>query len=202
MKNAARSKINDPSTRRSTTAPEISPKPLWTWLGPASVVAASILLLTTISCRAQASACELVRDDQNPPEKILRCGDTLTVRTAHETAYHAGDRHTTQQPNEVQLDNGALMVEFHPSKGHPTFQIRTPYAIAAVRGTKWVVEVKPGKTSTFVIAGRVAVSRPGAAGAALLRAGEGADVSPNSGPIVVKRWAAPRVRALLARFGQ
>ena len=124
------------------------------------------------------------------------------VRTAHDTFYHPVDQNATEQPNEVELDGGALMVEFHPSKRHPSFQIRTPYAIAAVRGTKWVVDVGSEKASTFVIAGRVAVSRPSGGQTVLLRAGDGADVSPDSGPIVVKRWPAPRVRALLARFGQ
>ena len=57
-------------------------------------------------------------------------------------------------------------------------------AIAAVRGTKWVVDVGSEKASTFVIAGRVAVSRPSGGQTVLLRAGDGADVSPDSAPIV------------------
>jgi hypothetical protein len=32
------------------------------------------------------------------------------------------------------------------------FQILTPQAIASVRGTKWAMEVKPGETSTLVLA--------------------------------------------------
>ena len=78
----------------------------------------------------------------------------------------------------------------------------TPNAIAAVRGTKWIVEVGPERTSTLVISGRVAVSRPRAEQTVVLRPGEGADVAPDDAPIVVKRWAEPRVRALLARFGE
>jgi hypothetical protein len=155
-----------------------------------------------LSASAQTSACELVPDAQNPPERILRCGDKLVIRTAHDTSYHPVDQNGTEQPNAVELDSGALMIEFHPSKGHPSFQIRTPHAIAAVRGTRWVVDVGSGQTSTFVIAGHVAVSRPSGEQTTLLRAGEGADVSPGSGPIVVKRWAAARVRGLLARFGR
>jgi len=176
-------------------------EPSRTRAGPAIVVAVSVLLSAVVSADAQTSACQLVPDDRNPPEKILRCDDTLEVREAHGTSYRAPDPLGTQ-PSELQLDAGALMVEFHPSREHRTFQIRTPYAIAAVRGTKWAVETGAEKTSTLVIAGRVAVSRPEGGPAALLHAGEGADVSPGSGPIVVKRWAAARVRALLARFGQ
>ena len=198
MQNAALSK----RTKAFAIETPVARGPSRNRAGPTTIVAAAVLLSAGVSAGAQTSACELVPDVQNPPEKILRCGRTLVVRTAHDTSYHPVDQNATEQPNEVELDGGALMVEFHPSKRHPSFQIRTPYAIAAVRGTKWVVDVGSEKASTFVIAGRVAVSRPSGGQTVLLRAGDGADVSPDSGPIVVKRWAAARVRALLARFGQ
>ena len=53
-----------------------------------------------------------------------------------------------------------------------------------------------------MILGFVEVMRPDAQGGALLRAGQGSDVSPGTGPVTVKRWAKKRVDALLARFGQ
>ena len=169
---------------------------------PIAAAIVSALLLSTATARAQAGACQLIADDRNPPEKILHCGGALEVRSAHQTDYHPADQAGNAPPNAIQLDSGALMIEFHPSKGRRHFQILTPNAIAAVRGTKWVVEVAPARTSTFVIAGRVAVSRPHGDQTVLLRPGEGADVTPDNGPIVVKRWAAPRVQTLLARFGQ
>jgi hypothetical protein len=163
---------------------------------------ASALLLSTAAARAQAGGCELIADERNPPEKILRCGDALEARPAHQTDYHPVDQTGNAPPNAIQLDSGALMIEFHPSKGRRHFQILTPDAIAAVRGTKWVVEVAPARTSTFVIAGTVAVSRPHGQQTVLLRPGEGADVTPDGAPIAVKRWARMRVQALLARFGE
>lgn len=166
-------------------------------------IAALMLLSASIAdAHAQAGACKLVPEENSPQERVLRCGDALTVRVAHDTFYDLSHWEGAPPPKELPLDNGALMIEFHPSPGHRTFQIRTPNAIAAVRGTKWVVDVAAAKTSTFVIAGTVAVSRPQGTQTALLHPGDGADVSPDSGPIVVKRWAAPRVAALLARFGQ
>jgi ferric-dicitrate binding protein FerR (iron transport regulator) len=198
MQTAALSKWTKPFARETPAARG----PSRNRAGPMTIVAAAILLSATLSASAQTSACELIPDAQNPPERILRCGDRLVIRTAHDTSYHPVDQNGTEQPNVVELDGGALMVEFHPSRRHPSFQIRTPYAIAAVRGTRWVVDVGSDKASTFVIAGRVAVSRPSGEQTVLLRAGDGADVSPDSAPIVVKRWAAARGRALLARFGQ
>jgi FecR protein len=190
-------------SRRSAWAIHVdTPEPLLRGAILAVIAAISIVLAAAAPASSQSGACELIPDDRNPPEKILRCGAALVVRTAAGTTYHVVDQQQTQQPNALQLDDGALMIEFHPTKKNRTFQILTPHAIAAVRGTKWVVEVGSGRTSTFVMSGIVAVSRPGEGQTALLRRGEGADVSPDSGPIVVKRWAAARVRALLARFGE
>jgi hypothetical protein len=107
-----------------------------------------------------------------------------------------------EPPDGARLDSGALMIEFMPRARLKNFQILTPHAIAAVRGTKWAVEVVPDRTSTLVISGTVEVMRPRGTRAALLHAGEGADVSAGAGRIVVKRWARERVDALLARFGQ
>jgi ferric-dicitrate binding protein FerR (iron transport regulator) len=194
--------MTEPWPYQALAARKPSSTPQRNRLGAIAVIAASMLLATTLSVRGQAGACQLVPDDRNPSEKMLRCGDALVVRQAVDANGHVAIPLGTGQPNEVGLDGGALMIEFHPTKEHPTFQIRTPYAIAAVRGTKWIVDVGPAKASTFVIAGVVAVSRPGAAQTALLHAGEGSDVFPDSGPIVLKRWPAQRVRALLARFGQ
>ena len=78
----------------------------------------------------------------------------------------------------------------------------TPQAIAAVRGTKWAVDVGSGKTSVFVVSGSVGVRRPSTGGEVVLRHGDGVDVERGNTPLQVKHWGAPRVAALMARFGQ
>jgi hypothetical protein len=188
-----------PSALRSLTAGEASARPLRRREALTALVAATILVSARASARAQDRACELVPDGRNPQERILHCGDGIVVRPADGADYHLVDQ--PGHPDSLLLDRGAVMVEFHRSEAHPSFQIQAPYAIAAVRGTKWIVDAAPTMTSTFVIEGVVAVFRPGGAETALLHPGEGADVSPDSGPIVVKRWPAARVRRLLARFG-
>jgi hypothetical protein len=40
-------------------------------------------------------------------------------------------------------------------KRRQEFQLLTPQVIAAVRGTKWAMEVTPGQTSTLVLLGQV-----------------------------------------------
>jgi ferric-dicitrate binding protein FerR (iron transport regulator) len=165
------------------------------------IVAAVALWLPTAAF-AQAGGCALVADERNPPQRILRCGDGLAVRTAPGANYHPVNPQGKQPPTALQVDAGAVEVEFHPGDGHRNFQILTPFAIAAVRGTKWIVDVTPTRTSTFVIAGTVAVRRPDVNELVYLDPGEGVDVAAGSNPLIVRRWPQARVRALLARFGE
>jgi FecR protein len=155
-----------------------------------------LICLCSAPVHGKPAGCTLVADEHSPTEKILRCGVNLTIRNAPGTNYQV------TSPNEVKLNSGALLIEFAPGDGKKRFQILTPHAIASVRGTKWAVEVTPERTSTLVISGVVEVKRPKRRSGALLKAGEGSDVSAGSGGIVVKRWAQQRVDALLARFGQ
>jgi len=162
----------------------------------AAVVAAVMLTLALAGkAQAQPSGCTLVPDEHNPSEKILRCGDDLTLRSARGTQYKLTTKDGEPLPTGAELDSGALLIE-----GKRDFQILTPHAIAAVRGTKWAVQVTPKQTSALVLTGVVEVSR--GKQKVSLRAGEGVDVSPGTKPLEVKRWKQKRVKALLASFGQ
>jgi hypothetical protein len=151
---------------------------------------------------AQVPKCALSPDERNPSEKVLRCGDLLTIRNATNTSYRLTDQKGDELPKGAQLDSGALLIEFKPSRIQRSFQIQTPHAIAAVRGTAFAVEVDAEKTGTLVISGVVEVRRPNGKQRVSLRPTQGADVSAGSGPLTVKRWGKPRVDALLARFGR
>jgi FecR protein len=169
----------------------------------ALAVAATLLFtcLPVAPALAQVNVCVLSPDKRSPNDKILRCGAALTVRPAPDTLYRPLDAGSNRPPDAVQLDSGALLIEFHPAGKRRDFQILTPHAIAAVRGTRWAVEVKPGQSSVFVLSGAVQVARASTRAAVLLRPGQGVDVTDADGPLQVKRWAPERVRALLARFG-
>jgi hypothetical protein len=175
-----------------------------------AAVSLSIWLCTPPLVLGQSLGCVLVPDSRNPSEKILRCGSNLTIRSAPNTSYRLTGPDNRPQPGGARLDSGALLIEFTPNGGQRDFRILTPQAITAVRGTRWAVEVGPRQTSTLVISGSVEVTRrnnrrgaaPGVRQSAVLRAGEGVDVSAGTGPIVVKRWAQTRIDALMARFGQ
>jgi len=74
----------------------------------------------------------------------------------------------------------------------------TPTAVAAVRGTEYIVEVTAAGTAVLVIDGAVAVSnyRPDVRGTVVLRAGEGTSVAPDRPPQPPARWGAARRRAV------
>jgi ferric-dicitrate binding protein FerR (iron transport regulator) len=151
---------------------------------------------------AAGGACALVADEHDPSVKILRCGDNLTVHVAAGARYRPIYKAGQPLPAAIRLDGGALLIEFQPSPQEQNFQILTPLAVAAVRGTKWAVEVTAARTSTLVLTGAVAVTNRHLNQYVVLRDGEGVDITPSDTSMVQKRWGEARVRALLARFGE
>jgi FecR-like protein len=178
----------------------------------ASGAGALLCLLASMGpSAAQSGACTLTPDKRNPNDKILRCGTELTITPAPGTVYKPGPAGADGLPASVQLDSGALLIEFNP-KRRREFQILTPQAIASVRGTKWAMDVTSMQTSTLVLNGEVAVSRKNETANVLVGPGQGADVAMLPGaprsvspyqpdPIAVKQWGPARVKELLDRFG-
>ena len=132
--------------------------------------------------------------------QTLRCRDGLIIVAEGGATFTLQGR--TGNVNAVDLQSKALLVDAPKQPGKSHFRVTTPQAIAAVRGTKWAVDVGQGRTSVLVLQGRVGVRRPAGAAQVFLGPGEGVDVDPGNEPLVIKRWAQPRVDALLARLGQ
>jgi ferric-dicitrate binding protein FerR (iron transport regulator) len=132
--------------------------------------------------------------------QTLHCEAGITI-VAEDGARYTLQSGRNGRVDAVELDGKALLIDVPPKSGGNKFQVITPQAIAAVRGTKWAVDVATDKTSVFVARGRVAVGRRIGGHSVTLRAGEGVDVEPG-GPLTVKRWAPARVSALMARLGQ
>ena len=134
--------------------------------------------------------------------QTLRCPGELTIVAEGGAMFTLQSVDKTGSVNAVDLQSKALLIDAPKQQRKRRFQVTTPQAIAAVRGTKWAVDAQPARTSVLVLKGRVAVRRSGGAGQAVLGPGEGVDVEPGTAPLVVKRWPQPRVDALLARLGQ
>jgi hypothetical protein len=149
-----------------------------------------------------ADACALIPDDKTPSEKILQCGETLKVRAAEGARYQPLYKNGDPLPVGIRLDNGALLIEYHPVTTQEKFQILTPLAIAAVRGTKWAMEVFPDRTSTLVLSGAVAVTNRRLNQYVVLTWGQGIDITAADTSMVQRLWGERRIRALLSRFGE
>jgi ferric-dicitrate binding protein FerR (iron transport regulator) len=160
------------------------------------------LTLAALAGAAPAMAkCSLVADPDHAGARMMQCGG-VTAHLAAGTDARPGGGAKDAAPDALRLNKGALLLEFQPQPGAETFQILTPEAIAAVRGTNWAVEVAPGKTSVFVVTGAVEVQARRSGAKASLGPGEGVDVTRSAKSLEVKHWPEPRVRRLLARFGR
>lgn len=164
------------------------------------VLACSFLLMestfaqpaTNAGCTSSASAAGT---------QIWRCDNGITIVAENGARFELKDANRDGHIDSVELSSKALLVEVPKKPGGNPFKVLTPQAIAAVRGTRWAVDVADAKTSVFVADGRVGVSRRARGRAVVLGPGEGVDVE-TTGPLTVKTWGQPRVDALMARLGQ
>jgi ferric-dicitrate binding protein FerR (iron transport regulator) len=161
--------------------------------------AAATLLLWLSIASAQSGGCST---DKAGPQDVVHCPDGLTIIVEKGARYSLADRDGDGHLDAVRLQGKALLLDLPRQQKPARFEVITPQAIAAVRGTKWAVDVQDGKTSVFVVRGQVGVRRPAGAAAVVLRAGQGVDVEPGGGTLEVKRWKPARVTALMARLGQ
>ena len=133
--------------------------------------------------------------------QTLHCEGGVTIIAESDARFTLQNPASKGRVDAVELTGGALLVEVPRKSGGNKFQVITPQAIAAVRGTKWAVDAAESKTSVFVVNGRVAVGRRRSSHSVTLGAGDGVDVE-DTGPLTVKRWPSARVSTLMARLGQ
>ena len=172
-----------------------------TRLARAGWIAFSGLLLLTGSAAAQPAKLGCTSAQTSQGTQTLHCPTAITIVAESGAKFELRDRNRDGHVDSVELSNKALLLEVPKQPGRARFDVVTPQAIAAVRGTKWAVDAEGAKTSVFVVDGRVSVARPAGRGSVVLGAGDGVDVEP-SGDLIVKRWPPARVTALMARLGQ
>lgn len=169
----------------------------------ARAAAAFAAVVVPVTAHAQTRCTESTRFD--PPLRILRCTDGLTLEAERAAPLRPVDRDGDGQLEGAEINGSAVLVTLPPRSNtrRGGFQILTPHAIASVRGTIYAVDVTTAKTSVLVARGRVAVARRNAPAVSVtLGPGEGVDVGEDQGPLDVRRWPQERVRSLLERFGQ
>ncbi|MBR0715189.1 FecR family protein [Bradyrhizobium liaoningense] len=167
----------------------------------AGFVVLASLSLSFASAVAQPPDLGCTSSPSSNATQTLRCDNGITIVAESGARFELKDNNRDGHIDSIELSSKALFIEVPRKPGGARFKVLTPQAIAAVRGTKWAVDASDGKTAVFVADGRVAVSRRGGGKSVTLGVGEGVDVE-GPGALVVKRWGAPRVAALMARLGQ
>ncbi len=139
-------------------------------------------------------------------------GDTLSTGTrsrlrallARKTRLRLGaetrvtiDRFIANVGGDLDLGSGALLLET-PSGAQPTaLNVQSPFALIAVRGTRFFAGDLERAFSVFVERGAVNVTAAGVT--VRLRRGEGTDIArPGAAPGPVKKWGKPKIGKAMA----
>jgi hypothetical protein len=169
-------------------------------VGAGFAIFASLFVITGIATAQPANmGCSL--DNSAFTSQTLRCEGGFTIVAENGARFTLLDRDGNGRVDSVELSGKALLLEVPKKPGGNHFEVMTPQAIAAVRGTKWAVDAAEGKTSVFVVNGRVSVARRVGSNRVVLGPGDGVDVEA-TGVLTVKRWPHARVAALLARLAR
>lgn len=166
-------------------------------VGPVTMTTSLAAALAVASAGTAHASCA-IEQVGGTQRHVVRCSDGVTIRPEPGAAYTLLDRDRSGDVDAVRLDGKAVLVEV--PKG-TDFRVVAPQAIAAVRGTRWAVDVGSGTTSVFVVEGSVAVARRTGGRGVTLGPGEGVDVTDDGQPLTKKRWGRARAAALLARLG-
>ena len=135
--------------------------------------------------------------------ELLRTGDEsrLGLHLGLRTSVRLGarsrlrvDRYIADAGGEIIVDSGQLLFDGRPRRG---MTVRSPYALIAVRGTKFFAGQLDNGFSVFVARGVVSVGAGGAE--VILRAGDGTDIAyVGAPPGPVKKWGAPKIARAFA----
>jgi hypothetical protein len=125
----------------------------------------------------------------------MRLGRATIVRLG-EQARLTLDRFLVNAGGEITLQSGPMLLD-RPAGGAPLpIQIRSPFGLIAVRGTRFFAGPSNERFGVFVERGSVVVSAAGRQ--VVVRAGEGSDIPyPGAAPTPAVRWGEPRIRAAL-----
>lgn len=126
----------------------------------------------------------------------------LDMQLGHSTRLRLGanaalkiDRFIAGRDSTLTLEKGPVVVERWKG-AEPKFEIKTPYALLAARGTEFFAGPSKGVFGVFVKSGILDVRTP--KGTVRLKAGEGTDFKePGDPPSPVTKWGQPRIDAAM-----
>jgi ferric-dicitrate binding protein FerR (iron transport regulator) len=157
---------------------------------------------------AEASAARRVLDRNAPVFLGDQCGtgaeSRLSMQLGGNTRLRLGekaritiDRYLVSAGGELTLQSGPMLFDRAAGAAPTAIQIRTPFGLIAVRGTRFFAGPSRAVFGVFVERGTVTVTA--GLGTVTLHAGEGTDIRyPGDAPSPPSRWGPPRIREALA----
>ena len=107
------------------------------------------------------------------------------------------DTFIVNRGGEIALASGAVLLDTGASKFPKGLSVQSPFALIAVRGTRFFAGDISGTFGVFAARGVVDVTAGGKT--VRLKAGEGTDIShPGGAPEPVKKWGAPKIAKAMA----
>ena len=127
----------------------------------------------------------------------------LTLHLGRDTTLRVGqqarvtiDRFLVNAGGEITVRSGPILFDRPAGTPPARMQIRTPFGLIAVRGTRFFAGPSAGVFGVFVERGSVAVSAAGTR--VVLRGGQGTNIaSPGAAPTAPAPWRPERIRAAL-----
>jgi ferric-dicitrate binding protein FerR (iron transport regulator) len=167
-----------------------------------ALAAGTLCIIGAGAASAQAVANCPLRPMVSAVRQTLNCAAGLSITVERGAHYRLADRNHDGSVDALVLDGKAALIDVDASRIQGGFEVVTPQAIAAVRGTRWAVDVKRSNTSVLVLRGRVAVNKVSTGQGVTLGKGQGVDVDRSRPALRVTQWRQPRINALMARLGQ
>jgi ferric-dicitrate binding protein FerR (iron transport regulator) len=107
------------------------------------------------------------------------------------------DRFIINRGGVLTLASGAILLDTGAGKFPSGLSVESPFALIAVRGTRFFAGDLNGAFSVFVAHGSLAVTAGGQS--VRLKAGEGTDISrPGDAPEPAKKWGQPKIAKAMA----
>jgi ferric-dicitrate binding protein FerR (iron transport regulator) len=123
----------------------------------------------------------------------MHLGTDTTVKLG-ENSQLVIDKFLPETGGEISLESGPMLFDRPPGARRMPVQIRSPYAVLAVRGTQFFAGPSNGVFGVFVQQGTLEVSAAGTT--VTLSAGQGTDLrSPGAAPTPPVSWGKPRIDA-------
>ena len=131
----------------------------------------------------------------------MRCPDGSSLVVGERSTVRLSIFITDQRPQNavVELLEGIVRTLLPGGHTWERFDIVTRTAVASVRSTIWIVDVKADSTGIFVENGNVLVSSRADQAQIYLPASYGVDIGVQSAPLEMRVWGAPRVEDVRAR---